>query len=1394
MRLAFDLPQSLQARFEIVRPLGAGGMGMVFEAIDRQHGIAVALKTLQQLDPRNLFLFKQEFRSLAEISHPNLVPLYELFSDGNSWFFTMELIDDGVGMLDFLLSREVVSPPSKSLPGELSAVAGDTVAIPPAGLITPNFRDVTVTPPDGKSPPTQGDDPSHGDATRRNRPEGAVPSISGTGGGGNGTTTAGGGTDAGVGPNRQGGEIRDQFETPGGDREPVGSVGETVPVFSGVDVTVAARSSPPGEEHTQAQPGPGESQVTPEATLRFGNASAHALPEGHSRDGSREIQSSLPPLDYDRVRQTFLQLARGIQALHDAGKLHRDLKFDNTLVRRRDQSVVILDFGLVAQLGNEWADLESDKSLPPTQTGSGSAEYFSQSRSVVGTLPFMSPEQSAARPITAASDWYSVGVMLFRVLAGRYPFSEKGLELLEIKQIQDAPPPSLWREGIPEDLSQLCSALLQRDPLDRPGGTEILMRLGRGVASVDESSGFRSESRLVGRRELLASLNSSWDRVQRGHSVVFMLDGVSGVGKTAVIEAALADFRRRGAPAIFSGKCYEQETVPYKGFDSLIDSLVRYLARLSVSEQRELLPLSTPALSRIFPVLDQLPAVTCLPAVVAADLLELKEIALQTLKELFCRVAARQPLVLLIDDVQWCDAQSVEMIARLYTGPQPLPAMLITAHRSEYAGGNRLLRDLEALRNQVDGSRVDWLAETVLPLGRAETLQLALRLLPTDLSDREAKADWIVEESGGATLFVYELARHVISGGAMSGTAGVKLDRIIRNRIQKLPEDCRKVLEAIAVAGQPIPYPVALRAAGYQSRSPTLLKRLKSENLVRASDRAQQVDSFHDRVRESLVEGLDPKVRADCHLQIAREWEREEGAEPETLARHFEIGGGLPEAAHYYEAAADRAVESLAFNRAEEFFASASRLSRNHEDRVRIAEKQIHFRSNTTHFHEAYHLGRSALADLGMKVPAAFQPLPLARELLVNLIRMRGRTIASIESLPEMTDVQTRHAVRLLCAMGKAAFQIDPKLCILILAKAANYGLRYGNWPESVIAYMALGCIFYGGILGRHQIGHQYGQLCLNLLDKYQNSQQRPEVQFVVGYFAVAWVRPVAEAEELWLEARNNGRDAGDHFHFGCACCADTLSRFLRGGPLDEVEELGQRWMLELERVGQREPRDAIHSVLVACHSLRSGEAVTGGPDLSLLRDSLEGRMAEFTSRHFAHYFFLIQMIVAYHWRDGEAARRFGAMSGSYLSDSQGMLHHAEHDFYQALVDAQYPPPRRSWFRQGVRSSISRVVRRFRQLAAQCPANFLARLQLLEAESALLADRRRLAVEHWQRAVEQADRQGHWHLKAIACRRLADVAGTDLQGSYLKMAGDAYTIWGAEAVARSLQPPLASKP
>ncbi|MCE9579193.1 MAG: serine/threonine protein kinase, partial [Deltaproteobacteria bacterium] len=138
--------------------------------------------------------------------------------------------------------------------------------------------------------------------------------------------------------------------------------------------------------------------------------------------GTRPGRRATAPSDLDRTRDAFYQLADAVAAIHATGKIHRDLKPSNVLVDERGR-VVVLDFGLI-----------SDDAHEPSADRTHEA-------SAVGTPGYMSPEQVLDEPLSAATDWYSVGVMLYEALTGARPFAGSRAEMMRRRTLESPPPP-----------------------------------------------------------------------------------------------------------------------------------------------------------------------------------------------------------------------------------------------------------------------------------------------------------------------------------------------------------------------------------------------------------------------------------------------------------------------------------------------------------------------------------------------------------------------------------------------------------------------------------------------------------------------------------------------------------------------------------------------------------------------------------------------------------------------------------------------------------------------------------------------------------------------------------------------------------------------------------------
>ena len=748
-----------QGRYRILQELGRGGMGVAYRAWDARRQAEVALKTLQGMGASLLYRFKNEFRSLAGVTHPNLVALHELVSDGQTWFFTMELIE-GVDFYHYV----------RTSPDEVVIDEESTEAVPATSEFTPSSPDLNM-----------------------------------------------------------------------------------------------------------------EDRAVTEATV----------PCQHPARGLTAAQ-------IDRLRPALRQLAEGLSALHAAGKLHRDLKPANVLVTRQGR-VVILDFGLAAELDR-------------------SGRHQSSVATIVGTLPYMAPEQAEASAVSPASDWYSFGIMLFEALTGLLPFEGSVTRILQDKQRLDPPPPSTLVAGVPVDLDTLCVELLRRNPAQRPSGPEALRRLAGATPDRPRPA----PALFVGRARELAALAGAFRTLREGRTLSVRLWGPSGAGKSALLRRFAEDLREREGAVVLAGRCYEQESVPFKAFDSLVDALSRYLVRLPQPEAAALLPRDVASLVRVFAVLQQVPAVARAPRrEAAADPQELRRRAFAALRELLARLGDRRPLVLLIDDLQWGDVDSAALLAELLRPPDPPALLLLTAHRGNAQGGSVALQAFLAAEEQ---AAVERRTLEVGPLDDDAARALARSLL-TDPAGAAApeRVETIAREARGNPFFVVELTQHLHSGAMPAAADLGLLERVLRERVRSLGEAERRLLEVAAVAGRPLRQGDACRAAEAGLDALTLLR---SARLLRGTglQEADEVEPYHDRVREAVLASLSAGSLREHHRRLALVLEASGQAEPALLAVHFEGAGEPARAAPHAVRAAERAAAALAFDRAAQLYRLALRL------------------------------------------------------------------------------------------------------------------------------------------------------------------------------------------------------------------------------------------------------------------------------------------------------------------------------------------------------------------------------------------------------------------------------------------------------------------------------------
>jgi serine/threonine protein kinase/tetratricopeptide (TPR) repeat protein len=660
----------------------------------------------------------------------------------------------------------------------------------------------------------------------------------------------------------------------------------TMERVQGVDwldyVSNVARERGPVElalEATELAPLASAAEAAPNATVH----GPHPSVTIHGRANTRSA-------DLTRLRRSLAELASVLGLVHEHGIVHRDVKPANVLVTE-DGRLVLLDFGIATRTAGPGASL-------------GDAD------GIVGTPAYMAPEQLLGEPLTAACDWYAVGTMLFEALTGELPFSGSVGAIVTAKLGAKEPSLEAWStfgaEALPADLVELASALLRRDPVARAGLDEVLRVVGGLPTARSRSQAPLRGEGFVGREVELARLRTAFDRARAETPSLIVLDGPSGIGKSAVARAFARSLPREVLR--LEGRSFQRELVPFKALDGAFDALSRHLLSLSELEVQSLLPRRASLLGQLFPVLGRVPAIAKAPR--AAGLHgDLRERSVEALRELLARICDRVPVMVVLDDVQWGDVDSARLLAEVLSPPDPVPLFVVMTRRPDDPGAGVFL---SALDERLSVLRCSARVETVRidPLSEADAQALAARISDGALAPREVDA--VVRDAGGQPFLLCELARAVDAAGAPS------VDALVERRVAELSDLSRTMLSLLAAAERSVATAqLESLLAGAGAAVLESVHELCDARLARRCGlRGELVEPYHDRVREPVIARLGVAERRALHGQLLALFAETDGVAPDTVYRHAREAGESTAALHWGERAAREAIEAFALDHA----------------------------------------------------------------------------------------------------------------------------------------------------------------------------------------------------------------------------------------------------------------------------------------------------------------------------------------------------------------------------------------------------------------------------------------------------------------------------------------------
>lgn len=602
--------------------------------------------------------------------------------------------------------------------------------------------------------------------------------------------------------------------------------------------------------------------------------------------GEPLVRLLVAPMETSTFLQHAISIAVALGKLHLRGLVHKDIKPSHILVNCADREARLTGFGLASRLPRERQAPEA----------------------IAGTLAYMAPEQTGRmnRSIDSRSDLYSFGVTLYQMLTGSLPFTASDpMEWVHCHIAKKPLPPRLRVETVPQVLSDIVMKLLAKTAEERyQTATGVEHDLRRclvdwqqlGTINAFALSEFGTLDRLLvpeklyGREQEVDTLIATFGRVvENGVPELVLVTGYSGIGKSSVVnELHKVLVPPRG---IFASGKFDQyrRDIPYATLVQAFQSLVRTLLGKNDTELanwREKLQTALDANARL--ITDLIPELKLIigeqPPVPALDPQQAQRRFLLVFRRFIGVFAqADHPLALFLDDLQWLDVATLDLLEDLLTSSDIRHLMLVGAYRSnEVDLTHPLTGKLQSIRSA--GGRVAEI--TLAPLGKVHIEQLIAETLHDEIARIEPLAQLVQDKTAGNPFFVIQFLQALAEEQLLTFEHDVRRwswnpDRIHAKgytdnvvdlmvaKLTRLPYDTQQALQQLACLGN---------VAGISSLCTALdMTKAQVRAVLWEAIRQELVERLegafgfvHDRIHEAAYSLIPMEARAHAHLRIGR--------------------------------------------------------------------------------------------------------------------------------------------------------------------------------------------------------------------------------------------------------------------------------------------------------------------------------------------------------------------------------------------------------------------------------------------------------------------------------------------------------------------------------------------
>jgi signal transduction histidine kinase len=1156
--------------------------------------------------------------------------------------------------------------------------------------------------------------------------------------------------------------------------------------------------------------------------------------------GGTSLSGMAKPLPAGELIELAAGLARAVAGMHRRGVMHRDITPANIVVSRGDPCLV--DFALAT-------------SLAEVRPG------FTHHAEITGTLAYLAPEATGrtGRPVDHRADLYALGATLYELATGGPPFGTGDPLRLTHDHLALVPAaPAELNQAVPGPLSEIIMHLLEKEPDHRYQTADGLSydlewlkdagvhpgTAGLRVGGHDVPLRLLPPSRLVGRGGEVAALKDAFEDAMSGQCRGVLVSGAPGVGKTALADQLLPVVAGRDGWFV-AGKsdAYRRDLE----FDA-VNQAFRALGRLLLAEPEEelatmrqrILDAAGPNAGLLAAAVPELGVLLAVPPD-PGDPLTAQVRAQRAAAAVLRAVASRKrPVVMFVDDLQWAGRTPLGFVDLVLCEEPVEGLLLVSAYREDDLDpAHPLAAPLSRWRDQA-GVRHLRLAN----LPAADLTAMVAEMLHADRDTAAGLAGVIEPHTSGNPYEIVELLNALHRDGVLTATvAGWRWDAaavrahlgqtdvadLMVARVNAMPPASRQLVEAMACLGGRAELSLLQAASGVPAAAveQMLAPALDEGLLVTETGARQAVRFHHDRIREAVLTGLDPRRRRKLRLALARRLAKTPELFAVAAEQYLPVADAVPGAAERRQVAGllrraagqaaligdyalvtallsavlrltdpgetatlvqvytgrHAALYSLGrLEEADEEYRTIERLSADALVPADATATQVRSLTYRNRFTEAVALGIDSLRELGVTVPAAGRlPAELDKQFGHLYQWLDHAEDADALARPDITDPTLLAAARLLNAVLPAAyFSADQATYSWLSLEALRIWREHGPAPTLVgpVSQVPFATVV---LRGDYAAGYRAARQITALSESRGYEPGTSQARYLFG--ALAWCfEPIERCMESVRRAREGLIAGGDLANAGytyqesveySADCAPSLDAYV------SVVEEGLAFVRRTgnEQTGRwLDPYRWLAGVLRGESAAAAGEAVPA--------DQYAGNPLALFYAHLSH------ARAAAIFGDQAGLTRHTAAAMPLLPALEGVYPAAVARLLRGLALAAAARTADTGERDGVLSELDEIVQWLAARAADAPDNLLHLLRCIEAERAWAVGDFLAALLAFDAALrEAAQRQRPWHRALIAERAArfyiahgADHVGYDL----LAQARQGYLAWGATSKAAQL--------